>query len=90
LLDRQRENYQKRTNTSPCAARINWQLDNHFFMAFILTNDDGIDAPGIRALQKAINGKGIIVAPATEWSGCGHRVTTTQPINVERRIATSI
>ena len=54
-------------------------------MTFILTNDDGIDAPGIRALQKAIYGKGIIVAPTTEWSGCGHRVTTTQPIKVERR-----
>jgi len=54
-------------------------------MTIILTNDDGIDAPGIQALQQAINGKGVIVAPQAEWSGCGHRVTTTQPIPVERR-----
>lgn len=54
-------------------------------MTFILTNDDGIDAPGIRALQKAINGQGVFVAPQTEWSGCGHRVTTTRPIQVQRR-----
>ncbi|HEY9820389.1 MAG TPA: 5'/3'-nucleotidase SurE, partial [Candidatus Sericytochromatia bacterium] len=25
-------------------------------MTLILTNDDGIDAPGIRALHKAVNG----------------------------------
>lgn len=54
----------------------------------ILTNDDGIDAPGIRALQKAVNDTGIIVAPKQEWSGCGHRVTTTQPIHVHKRSET--
>jgi len=54
-------------------------------MTLILTNDDGIDAPGILALQKAIDGKGVFVAPQTEWSGCGHRVTTTKPIPVQRR-----
>ena len=54
-------------------------------MTIILTNDDGIDAPGLRALHKAINGKGVIVAPQTEWSGCGHRVTTTQGIPVDHR-----
>jgi len=54
-------------------------------MTLILTNDDGIDAPGIRSLLKAIDGKGIIVAPQLEWSGWGHRVTTTKPIQVQRR-----
>ena len=54
-------------------------------MTIILTNDDGIDAPGIQALSEAINGKGIFVAPKQEWSGCGHRVTTTTPIHVEKR-----
>ena len=54
-------------------------------MTLILTNDDGIDAPGIRSLLKAVDGKGIIVAPQLEWSGCGHRVTTTKPIQVQRR-----
>lgn len=57
-------------------------------MTLILTNDDGIDAPGIRALQKAVNGAGVLVAPKLEWSGCGHRVTTTAPIHIEQRSPT--
>jgi len=57
-------------------------------LMIILTNDDGIDAPGIRALHKAINGKGIIVAPKDHQSGCGHQVTTTQPIPLLRRSET--
>ena len=51
----------------------------------MLTNDDGIDAPGIRALLKAVNGEGVIVAPRDHQSGCGHQVTTTNPIRLERR-----
>lgn len=54
-------------------------------MTLILTNDDGIDAPGIQALQKAVNGKGVIVAPKDHQSGCGHQVTTTRPIHVQQR-----
>lgn len=54
-------------------------------MAIILTNDDGIDAPGIQALRQAIAKPAIVVAPQVQHSGCGHQVTTTQPICVERR-----
>lgn len=54
-------------------------------MTLILTNDDGIDAPGIRALFKAVNGQCAIVAPKNHLSGCGHQVTTHQPIHVDRR-----
>ena len=55
-------------------------------MTLILTNDDGIDAPGIRALKKAVKGKDVIIAaPKDHLSGCGHQVTTTQPIHVQRR-----
>lgn len=65
-------------------------------MKLILTNDDGIDAPGIRALKKAVNGKSAlfprsesadcaIVAPQDHQSGCGHQVTTHRPISVQRR-----
>lgn len=54
-------------------------------MTLILTNDDGVDAPGIRALLKAVNGKGVIVAPKDHLSGCAHQVTTTRPIHVQRR-----
>ena len=54
-------------------------------MTIILTNDDGIDAPGIRALQKAVNGEGVIIAPKDHQSGCGHQVNTKMPIHVQRR-----
>lgn len=54
-------------------------------MSIVLTNDDGIDAPGLRALQQAIDGKGIIVAPKEQLSGCGHQVTTHKPLHLEKR-----
>ncbi|MBV9387612.1 MAG: 5'/3'-nucleotidase SurE [Chroococcidiopsidaceae cyanobacterium CP_BM_ER_R8_30] len=54
-------------------------------MILVLTNDDGIDAPGIRALWKAVNGRAVIVAPRDHLSGCGHQVTTTRPIHVQQR-----
>ncbi|WP_036481190.1 5'/3'-nucleotidase SurE [Myxosarcina sp. GI1] len=54
-------------------------------MTIILTNDDGIDAPGIQALQHAVTQKNIIVAPKSPLSGCGHRVTTSKPIHLQKR-----
>jgi 5'-nucleotidase len=57
-------------------------------MVFVLTNDDGVDAPGLQALletARQIELSAVIVAPKTEWSGCGHQVTTTRPITVEQR-----
>ncbi|TAF05249.1 MAG: 5'/3'-nucleotidase SurE [Nostocales cyanobacterium] len=55
-------------------------------MKIILTNDDGIDAPGIQALRKAVNGKNVIIAaPLEHQSGCGHQVTTETPIKLQRR-----
>lgn len=54
-------------------------------MTLILTNDDGIDAPGIRALWQAVGGKGVIVAPRHHHSGCSHQVTSDRPIHVQRR-----
>ncbi len=54
-------------------------------MRFLLTNDDGIDAPGLQALCEAVTPFGAIVvaAPAVAHSGCGHRVTTDAPFAVE-------
>lgn len=58
-------------------------------MHFLLTNDDGIDSEGLRALAEAIatlpHGRLSIVAPVREQSQCGHRVTTHEPIRVESR-----
>ncbi len=56
-------------------------------MTVILTNDDGIDAPGIQALTKAIAGKGVVVAPQQHLSGCSHQVTTNSLIQIQRRSA---
>ncbi|MCG6136229.1 MAG: 5'/3'-nucleotidase SurE [Nostoc sp. LLA-1] len=55
-------------------------------MTIVLTNDDGIDAPGIQALFQAMNGTNVIIAaPKDHQSGCGHQVTTTRPIQLDRR-----
>ncbi len=53
----------------------------------LLTNDDGIDAPGLAALEGAAGGLGrvLVVAPSGPQSGCGHRVTTHAPIAATRR-----
>lgn len=52
---------------------------------FLLTNDDGIEAPGLRALRDALETEKdlCIVAPAVPVSECSHRVTTKLPIRVE-------
>ncbi len=58
-------------------------------MHFLLTNDDGIDAPGLAALAGAISkipgAHCSIVAPATEQSMCGHSLTTRKALVVEPR-----
>ncbi|MGY8653561.1 MAG: 5'/3'-nucleotidase SurE [Verrucomicrobiia bacterium] len=58
-------------------------------MNLLLTNDDGIDAPGLAALRsvaKRLNqGRVVVVAPAGPMSECSHCVSTREPIRVERR-----
>ncbi|MFN3555308.1 MAG: 5'/3'-nucleotidase SurE [Bacteroidales bacterium] len=52
----------------------------------LVTNDDGVMAPGIRnliAFMKEI-GDVVVVAPDKGQSGMGHAVTITQPIRLER------
>jgi 5'-nucleotidase len=57
---------------------------------FLLTNDDGIDAPGLQALVEAVDGTGntLVVAPAEGKSGCSHATTTDRPLLV-RQLAAS-
>jgi 5'-nucleotidase len=63
-------------------------------MAIVLTNDDGIDAPGIQALREAVRQVSeepvVTIAPKAHLSGCGHQVTTSQPIEIERRAEDAI
>ncbi len=53
----------------------------------LLTNDDGVDAPGMHALRQAAGGLGRcrVIAPSGPISGCGHQVTTHQPIEIVPR-----
>lgn len=53
-------------------------------MRILLTNDDGIYAPGLRALRKELLTLGTVtvVAPATEQSAAGHSVTLLNPLLV--------
>ncbi|MCS6782508.1 MAG: 5'/3'-nucleotidase SurE [Gloeomargarita sp. SKYBB_i_bin120] len=53
-------------------------------MAILLTNDDGIEAPGLQVLRRVFP-QALVVAPVQEWSGCGHQITTRQPIPVIQR-----
>ncbi|MCE9564343.1 MAG: 5'/3'-nucleotidase SurE [Planctomycetes bacterium] len=53
-------------------------------MRILLTNDDGIYAPGLRALRHELLKLGTVtvVAPATEQSAAGHSVTLLNPLLV--------
>jgi hypothetical protein len=53
-------------------------------MKLLLTNDDGIDAPGLAALAAAAEqlGEAVVVAPLEGHSGCGHRVTTDEELTI--------
>jgi len=63
-------------------------------MRILLTNDDGINAPGFAVLEhiaRQISDDLWLVAPADEQSGAGHSLTLTRPLRVrqlgERRFA---
>jgi 5''/3''-nucleotidase SurE len=53
-------------------------------MHILVTNDDGIDAPGLAALVEVAQSLGtvIVVAPAAHMSGCSHSATTDRPLRV--------
>ncbi|TVQ55585.1 MAG: 5'/3'-nucleotidase SurE [Phycisphaerales bacterium] len=54
-------------------------------LRILLTNDDGIDAPGIEVLYDALHGLGEIVpiAPRTVQSATSHGITFHEPLMVE-------
>ena len=56
-------------------------------MKFLVTNDDGIDAPGLAALVAAAEplGECVVVAPAEAQSGVSHRVTWQEGVRIEPR-----
>jgi len=54
-------------------------------MRILLTNDDGIHAPGLRAMRKELMqlGEVVVVAPAGEQSAVGHSVTLLTPLIIQ-------
>lgn len=54
-------------------------------MLILVTNDDGIYAPGLAALRRALARLGdvYVVAPATEQSGVSHAITYLTPLIVK-------
>lgn len=63
-------------------------------MKILITNDDGIHAPGLVALEQIaaeLSDDVWVVAPAEEQSGAGHSLTLSEPIRLrqvgERRFA---
>ena len=55
-------------------------------MRILVTNDDGIMAPGLLALRRALAelGEVTVVAPTTPQSAVGHAITLTDPVRVHR------
>ena len=54
--------------------------------AILITNDDGITAPGIRNLVDAVKGLGkvVVVAPDKPQSGMGHAITIGTPLRMNK------
>lgn len=52
----------------------------------LITNDDGITAPGIRNLIEAVRDLGtvVVVAPDSPQSGMGHAITIGHPLRLEK------
>ncbi len=56
-------------------------------MRILLTNDDGINAPGLKVLEAIaaeLSDDVWVVAPAEENSGAGHSLTLSRPVRLRR------
>jgi 5'-nucleotidase len=56
-------------------------------MKILLTNDDGVNAPGLKVLEaiaRQFSDDIWIVAPADENSGAGHSLTLTRPVRIRQ------
>ena len=52
----------------------------------LITNDDGVRSPGVKALADALDGLGeiFVLAPTREASAIGHALTLHHPLRLER------
>lgn len=55
-------------------------------MRILLTNDDGVEGPGLAALAEAARsfGECVILAPRDHHSGCSHKATTHEPLQLTK------
>jgi len=55
-------------------------------MKILISNDDGYDAPGLKALEKELSplGQVVVVAPDREQSGAAHSLTLNHPLRVHQ------
>jgi len=56
-------------------------------MRILLTNDDGIDARGLKVLEtiaRRFSDDILIVAPSEEQSGAGHSLTLSRPVRIRK------
>lgn len=60
-------------------------------MRFLITNDDGIDSPGLMALADVFGKRGevVVIAPAAQRSGYGHAFSYKRPIYYAERALAS-
>ena len=65
---------------------IRQQLPYNDFMRILLTNDDGIYAPGLAAMERALRrlGEVFVVAPSREQSGVAHSITFLTPLQARK------
>lgn len=56
-------------------------------LRFLVTNDDGVEAPGLRMLRDVLGAFGsvVVLAPLEPHSGCSHRATTDRPLRLTDR-----
>ena len=66
----------KATESSPTRKRL----------SILISNDDGIDAPGLEALAREVHkiGDVTIVAPDKQRSAVGHAITMNYPLRVTK------
>lgn len=62
------------------------QQEKNKDITILVTNDDGITAPGIRNLVEAMKGLGkiVVVAPDSPQSGMGHAITIGKPLRINK------
>ncbi len=56
-------------------------------MRIVITNDDGIHAPGLEVLERigaALSDDVWVVAPETDQSGLAHSMTLNEPLRLRR------